>query len=263
MRLRDISLSGVEVFVEPVKEHRFVVVFRGNDLGGNVKDTDPQTTGVPLLEPVPISPESARTAELAADFARQGAMLLADQEAANAFSMRGFSAKPQLPSYQEVYGLRAAAIAVYPMYKGLAKLVGMDIVGEAKSLEEQIQVIRDCWDDYDFFFVHFKYTDSTGEDGDFDAKVQRIEEFDAAIPSVMELKPTVTVVTGDHSTPSFLKAHSWHAVPTLIVADACRTDACKKFGETESLRGGLGQFEAKYLMLLALANADRLNKYGA
>jgi 2,3-bisphosphoglycerate-independent phosphoglycerate mutase len=263
MRLRDISLSGVEVFVEPVKEHRFVVVFRGNDLGGNVKDTDPQTTGVPLLEPVPISPESARTAELAADFAHQGAMLLADQEKANAFSMRGFSAKPQLPSYQEVYGLRAAAIAVYPMYKGLAKLVGMDIVGEAKSLEEQIQVIRDCWDDYDFFFVHFKYTDSTGEDGDFDAKVQRIEEFDAAIPSVMELKPTVTVVTGDHSTPSFLKAHSWHAVPTLIVADACRTDACKKFGETESLRGGLGQFEAKYLMLLALANADRLNKYGA
>ncbi len=263
MRLRDITLPGAEVFVEPVKEHRFVVVLRGNDLGGNVKDTDPQKTGVPLLDPVPMSPESERTAELAAEFARQGAMLLADQEKANAFSMRGFSAKPELPPYQEVYGLRAAAIAVYPMYKGLAKLVGMDIVGEAKSLEEQIQVVRDCWDDYDFFFVHFKYTDSTGEDGDFDAKVQRIEEFDAAIPSVMELKPAVTIVTGDHSTPSFLKAHSWHAVPTLIVADACRTDACTKFGETESLRGGLGQFEAKYLMLLALANAGRLNKYGA
>jgi len=263
MRLRDIALPDVEVFVEPVKEHRFVVVLRGKDLGGNVKDTDPQTTGVPLLDPVPISPDSTRTAELAAEFARQGAILLADQEAANAFSMRGFSARPELPTYQDVYGLRAAAIAVYPMYKGLAKLVGMDIVGEAKSLEEQIQVVRDCWDDYDFFFVHFKYTDSTGEDGDFDAKVQRIEEFDAAVPSVMELKPTVTIVTGDHSTPSFLKAHSWHAVPTLIVADACRTDACKTFGETESLRGGLGQFEAKYLMLLALANAGRLNKYGA
>jgi len=263
MRLRDIALPDVEVFVEPVKEHRFVVVLRGKDLGGNVKDTDPQTTGVPLLDPVPISPDSTRTAELAAEFARQGAILLADQEAANAFSMRGFSARPELPPYQDVYGLRAAAIAVYPMYKGLAKLVGMDIVGEAKSLEEQIQVVRDCWDDYDFFFVHFKYTDSTGEDGDFDAKVQRIEEFDAAVPSVMELKPTVTIVTGDHSTPSFLKAHSWHAVPTLIVADACRTDACKTFGETESLRGGLGQFEAKYLMLLALANAGRLNKYGA
>ena len=242
MRLRDIALPDVEVFVEPVKEHRFVVVLRGKDLGGNVKDTDPQTTGVPLLDPVPISPDSTRTAELAAEFARQGALLLADQEAANAFSMRGFSARPDLPPYQDVYGLRAAAIAVYPMYKGLAKLVGMDIVGEAKSLEEQIQVVRDCWDDYDFFFVHFKYTDSTGEDGDFDAKVQRIEEFDAAVPSVMELKPTVTIVTGDHSTPSFLKAHSWHAVPTLIAADACRTDACKTFGETESLRGGLGQF---------------------
>ena len=149
------------------------------------------------------------------------------------------------------------------MYKGLAKLVGMDIVGEAKSLDEQVQVVRDHWDDYDFFFLHFKYTDSTGEDGDFEGKVRRIEEFDAAIPKVMELNPTVTIVTGDHSTPSFLKAHSWHAVPTLIVADACRTDACQKFGETESLRGGLGQFEAKYLMLLALANAGRLGKYGA
>lgn len=263
VRLREIRLPGVEVFVEPVKEHRFVVVLRGEGLGGNVKDTDPQATGVPLLDPVPTSEDSKRTAELAAEFSRQGAALLADQEAANAFSMRGFSARPNLPPYLEVYGLRAAAIAVYPMYKGLAKLVGMDIVGEAKSLDEQVQVVRDHWDDYDFFFLHFKYTDSTGEDGDFEGKVRRIEEFDAAIPKVMELNPTVTIVTGDHSTPSFLKAHSWHAVPTLIVADACRTDACQKFGETESLRGGLGQFEAKYLMLLALANAGRLSKYGA
>jgi 2,3-bisphosphoglycerate-independent phosphoglycerate mutase len=139
----------------------------------------------------------------------------------------------------------------------------MDVVGEAKSLSEQVQIVSDHWDDYDFFFVHFKYTDSTGEDGDFEAKVEKIEEFDAALPGIMDLKPTVTVVTGDHSTPSFLQAHSWHAVPTMIIADACRTDACEKFGETECLRGGLGQFEAKYLMPLMLANAGRLGKYGA
>jgi 2,3-bisphosphoglycerate-independent phosphoglycerate mutase len=263
IRLREVSLPGVELFVEPVREHRFVVILRGEGLGGNVSDTDPQATGVPLLEPLATAEDSGRTAEVAAEFARQGISLLEDQQLANAFSMRGFSARPDLPTYREVYGLRAAAVAVYPMYKGLAKLVGMDVVGEAKSLSEQVQIVSDHWDDYDFFFVHFKYTDSTGEDGDFEAKVEKIEEFDAALPGIMDLKPTVTVVTGDHSTPSFLQAHSWHAVPTMIVADACRTDACEKFGETECLRGGLGQFEAKYLMPLMLANAGRLGKYGA
>lgn len=263
VRLREVSLPGVELFVEPVREHRFVVILRGEGLGGNVSDTDPQATGVPLLEPLATAEDSRRTAEVAAEFIRQGISLLEDQQLANAFSMRGFSARPDLPTYREVYGLRAAAVAVYPMYKGLAKLVGMDVVGEAKTLGEQVQVLSDHWADYDFFFVHFKYTDSTGEDGDFDAKVNKIEEFDAAIPEIMDLKPTVTVVTGDHSTPSFLRAHSWHAVPTMIVGDACRTDACEKFGETECLRGGLGQFEAKYLMPLTLANAGRLGKYGA
>ena len=163
-----------------------------------------------------------------------------------------FPARPDLPSYEEVYGLRAAAIAVYPMYKGLARLVGMEIVGEAKTLDEQIDELERVWNDYDFFFIHFKYTDSTGEDGDFAGKVERTEQFDAIIPRVMKLSPTVTIVTGDHSTPSHMSAHSWHPVPTLLVSDCCRTDPCESFGEAECLRGGLGQFEAKYLMPLAL-----------
>jgi 2,3-bisphosphoglycerate-independent phosphoglycerate mutase len=177
--------------------------------------------------------------------------------------MRGFSARPSLPGYEEVYGLRAAAIAVYPMYKGLASLAGMKVTGAAKTLDQQIDVLEQHWNDFDFFFLHFKYTDSTGEDGNFDAKVQRIEEFDAVVPRVTKLNPTVLIVTGDHSTPSAMRSHSWHPVPTLLVSDVCRTDACESFGEAQCLRGGLGQFKAKYLMTLALANAGRLGKYGA
>ena len=162
-----------------------------------------------------------------------------------------------------MYGLTAAAIAVYPMYKGLARLVGMEIVGQAQSLDEQMTVLEENWSKYDFFFIHFKYTDSSGEDGDFAAKVKRTEEFDAAVPRITALKPDVLVVTGDHSTPSMLASHSWHPVPTMIVAKNCRTDGSQSFGEAECVRGGLGQFEAKYLMSLALANAGRLGKYGA
>ncbi len=263
VRLRDVAVEGVELFVEPVKEHRFVVVFRGEGLGGNVADTDPQRTGVPPLAPQANDSASQRTADVAAEFSRQAVQLLADQPAANGLTMRGFAPKPALPTYQEVYGLRAAAVAVYPMYKGLARLVGMDVIGEAQTLEQQVQVLREHWQRYDFFFLHFKYTDSTGEDGDFDAKVKETVRFDTAIPDIMALKPDVTIVTGDHSTPAMWKAHSWHPVPTLLVADYCRTDACQSFGETECNRGGLGQFEAKYLMPLALANAGRLTKYGA
>jgi 2,3-bisphosphoglycerate-independent phosphoglycerate mutase len=263
VRLRDVKIPGVEVFVEPVKEHRFVVVFRAAGLGGDVADTDPQITGVPPLKPKAHNAASERTAEVAAEFVTQAQKLLAGEKKANGLTLRGFSGKPNLPSYDEVYGLKAAAIAVYPMYKGLARLVGMDIVGKAHTLDEQIDVLTENWSKYDFFFIHFKYTDSTGEDGNFDAKVKRIEELDAVIPRVTALKPTVLIVTGDHSTPSFLKSHSWHPVPTLLAAEACRTDACTGFSESESVRGGLGQFEAKYLMTLALANAGRLGKYGA
>lgn len=261
--LRQIKIPGVEIFVEPVKEHRFVVVFRAPGLGGNVADTDPQMTGVPALDPVAQDAASRRTAEIAKEFLAQAKKILAGHPKANFHTMRGFANKPSLPSYREVYGLRAAAIAVYPMYKGLARLVGMDIVGEAQTLSEQIDTLEKHWKDYDFFFIHFKYTDSTGEDGNFQAKVARIEELDAILPRIVALNPTVTIVTGDHSTPSFLKSHSWHPVPTLLVSDCCRPDPHKAFNESTCITGGLGHFEAQYLMALALSNAGRMGKYGA
>lgn len=263
IKLREVSVPDVEIFVEPVKEHRFVVVLRGSGLGGNVRDTDPQATGVPPLDPVAGDVASQRTEAVAKQFLEQARKILADQPQANFHTMRGFAAKPDLPSYEEVYGLKAAAIAVYPMYKGLARLVGMQIVGAAQTLEEQIELLEQHWSDYDFFFVHFKYTDSTGEDGDFSGKVGRTEQFDAIIPRVEDLGPTVTIVTGDHSTPSFLRSHSWHPVPTLLVSDCCRPDGLQAFNEGTCFRGGLGQFEAKHLMTLALANAGRLAKFGA
>ncbi len=268
IKLREVKIPNVQVFVEPVKEHRFVIVLRGTGpnqgkLGDFVHDTDPQVTGVPPLEAKAGNHESEPTAKILNEFIRQAKELLKGQPKANCATLRGVASKPHLPSYEEVYGLRAAAIAVYPMYKGLAQLVGMDVIGQAKTLDEQMEVLKENWSKYDFFFIHFKYTDSTGEDGDFDAKVRRTEEYDAAVPKIMALKPDVFIATGDHSTPSMLKSHSWHPVPTLLWSKHCRTDACEKFGEADCLRGGLGQFEAKHLMTLALANAGRLGKYGA
>jgi 2,3-bisphosphoglycerate-independent phosphoglycerate mutase len=261
--LRQIKIPGIEIFVEPVKEHRFVVVLRGSGLGGNVADTDPQKTGVPPLDPVAVDEASKKTAEVAKEFLSQAKKILAGHPKANFHTMRGFANKPALPSYQEVYGLKAAAIAVYPMYKGLAQLVGMDIIGKAQSLSEQIDTLEKAWNDYDFFFLHFKYTDSTGEDGNFAEKVKRIEELDGVLPRINALKPTVLIVTGDHSTPSYLKSHSWHPVPTLLVSDCCRPDPHVTFNESTCITGGLGHFEAQYLMTLALSNAGRLGKYGA
>ncbi len=262
-RLNGIELDGAEVFVRPVREHRFVVIFRASQLGDQVNDTDPQTTGVSPLEPEGRDTASQNTARLAAQFVAQARSLLADEPKANGLTMRGFAGRPALPSYEEIYGLRAAAIAVYPMYKGLAALAGMTIVGDAKTLGDQIETLATHWADYDFFFIHFKYTDSTGEDGDFDGKVQRIEQLDAAITGISDLAPDVFIVTGDHSTPAALAGHSWHPVPTLLVAPNCRPDNQDRFSETNSLSGGLGQFQAKHLMTLALANAGRLSKFGA
>jgi 2,3-bisphosphoglycerate-independent phosphoglycerate mutase len=268
-KLRAIRVPGAELFVEPVREHRFVVVLRAEGLGDNVEDTDPQETDVPPLEPVAKDSQSKPTAEAAREFITQARQILADQQEGgrpkgNGLLMRGFSHRPHMPTFEEVYGLKAAAIAVYPMYKGLAQLVGMEIIGQPGTLEEEIDVLERAFGgEHDFFFVHFKYTDSRGEDGDFEAKVKMIEQFDAIVPRVTALEPTVLVVTGDHSTPAHLRSHSWHPVPTLLVADSCRPDGCRAFSEKEALHGGLGHFEAVYLMPLALAHAERLGKFGA
>jgi len=263
IKLREVKIAGIEIFVEPVKEHRFCVIFRGEGLGGNVADTDPQKTGVPPLDPKAHDAGSQKTAEIARQFVVQAEKLLKGQAKANGLTIRGFANAPALPSYEDIYGLKAAAIAVYPMYKGLAQLVGMELVGKPTTLAEEIDVLAKAWNDYDFFFVHFKYTDSRGEDGNFAEKVKMIEQFDAIVPRVTALKPTVLAVTGDHSTPAKMKSHSWHAVPVLIAGQNVRTDACQSFGETECLKGGLGQFQAMYLMPLLLAHADRLGKFGA
>jgi 2,3-bisphosphoglycerate-independent phosphoglycerate mutase len=193
----------------------------------------------------------------------QACAVLRDEGPINGLTLRGFATYPKIETFESLYGLKAAAIAVYPMYKGLARLVGMDILDAGQTLADQVATLKRVWNDYDFFFLHYKYTDSTGEDGNFPGKVQVIERFDAAIPDVRALNPDVLIVTGDHSTPSKMKSHSWHPVPTLLVSETCRTDDVAAFGERQCLRGGLGQFEAKHLMLLAMAHAGRFGKYGA
>ena len=263
-KMRAVRIDGVEIFVEPVKEHRFVVVFRGEGLGDAVNDTDPQVAGVvPLLAQGADVP-SRKTAELVNEFVRQATQILAAEAPTNGITLRGFAKYPAIETMEAVYGLRCAALAVYPMYRGLARLVGMKILDAGQTLADQTNRLKASWDDHDFFFLHYKYTDSTGEDGNFPAKVEMIERFDAAIPAVRALNPDVIIVTGDHSTPSKLRSHSWHPVPTLIHAPATvRTDGVTRFDESSCLQGGLGQFEAKHLMLLAMAHAGRLGKYGA
>lgn len=262
-KLRTITIPGVEVFVEPVKEHRFVVVFRGDGLGGAVGDTDPQAVGVPPLAAKGADAASEKTAAVANAFIAQAREVLKNDAPTNGLTLRGFATYPQISTFEDVYGLKPAAIAVYPMYRGLARLVGMEILDAGQTLADQVARLKASWNDYDFFFLHYKYTDSTGEDGNFPAKVEQIERLDAVVPEIRALKPDVLIVTGDHSTPSKLRSHSWHPVPTVIVADACRTDGLTAFSESACLRGGLGQFEAKYLMMLAMAHAGRLGKYGA
>jgi 2,3-bisphosphoglycerate-independent phosphoglycerate mutase len=261
--LQQVKVPGVEVFIEPVREHRFVVVFRGDDLGDAVNDTDPQQTGHTPLPAKGADPASARTAEAVNRFLTEAGRVLADHAPTNMATLRGFARYPKIETFKSVYGLRAAAVAVYPMYKGLARLVGMEVVEGCATLGDQVETLRRLWNQYDFFFLHFKYTDSSGEDGNFQGKVEMIERFDAVIPQVRALEPDVLVVTGDHSTPSKLKSHSWHPVPVVLVARTCRTDAVTEFGEAQCLRGGLGQFQAMHLMTLAMAHAGRLGKYGA
>jgi 2,3-bisphosphoglycerate-independent phosphoglycerate mutase len=262
-KMRQVQIAGVEVFVEPVREHRFVAVFRGDGLGDKVNDTDPQVVGVAPLTAEGADEASRKTAGVANEFVAQVGRILKDDGPTNGCTLRGFARYPKIATIQEVYGLRAAAIAVYPMYRGLARLVGMEVLDAGDTLDTQIARLKQAWSQYDFFFLHYKYTDSTGEDGNFAKKVEMIEKLDAAVPGILACNPDVFIVTGDHSTPSKMKSHSWHPVPTLLRAAMARTDGVREFNESECLRGGLGQFEAKYLMLLAMAHAQRLSKYGA
>jgi 2,3-bisphosphoglycerate-independent phosphoglycerate mutase len=262
-KLQTIRIPNVQVFVEPVREHRFVLVFRGENLGDGVNDTDPQQTGHKPLEAKGSDAASQKTAQIVNQFVAEAAQVLEEEAPTNMVTLRGFARYPKIEKMQDVYGVKPVAIAVYPMYKGLGRLVGMDVVDAGSTLADQVETMRRLWNQYDFHFLHFKYTDSTGEDGNFQAKVEMIEKLDAEIPKVRALNPDVLIVTGDHSTPSKLRSHSWHPVPLLLWAKTCRPDPVTEFGESYCIRGGLGQFKAKYLLPMALAHAGRLGKFGA
>ena len=262
-RLHAIRLPGVEVFVEPVKEHRFVLVLRGPRLSGRLSETDPQVLGKPPLPVHALEPAAAATAELVNRFVTDAARLLRDATPANMVLLRGFDQLPDLPQFPEVYGLRSAAIAAYPMYRGLAKLVGMDVLKTGGTFESELATLSEHWDAYDFFFVHYKDTDKAGEDGDFDGKVAALERFDAHVPKVRELRPDVLVVSGDHATPSVLAGHGWQPVPALLWSRYCGADPVTAFTERACATGTLGTIPAHHLMPLVMANALRLTKFGA
>ncbi len=262
--LKGIELPGVDVFVETVKEHRFLLVLRGSGLSGDLIDTDPQRVGEKPLQPRGLSSEAGKTVELVRRFIDEARTLLRNQHPANMILFRGFSKKPCWPSMTEVFGLNCAAIAVYPMYRGLSRLLGMHVLETGQAIKEEFDTLEDNWDKFDFFFLHVKKTDSYGEDGDFVRKVKVIEEVDREIPRLLGLKPDVIIVTGDHSTPSALKFHSWHPVPVLLWSKYCRADNVKQFGERACISGGLGpRIPAVDIMPIVLANAKRLEKYGA
>ncbi|MFS8636824.1 MAG: 2,3-bisphosphoglycerate-independent phosphoglycerate mutase [Gemmatimonadota bacterium] len=254
---------GIELFFESEKEHRAVMVLRGENLSAALSDTDPQETGVPPLHVRPLEAGAEETARVVQDLLDSAWKVLADEPRANALLARGFAAYERYPSMADRYKLRAHAIARYPMYRGVARLLGMDVHPVPASDEETVTALAETFEAYDFHFLHFKAVDSRGEDGDFAAKVAAIEAIDRLIPQIEALKPDVLVVTGDHSTPSRYRAHSWHPVPVLISSPWCRPVEVETFGERQCLRGELGIFPAVELMSYVLAHAGRLAKFGA
>lgn len=262
-RLRRIRVLDVELHVEPVKEHRFVLVLRGAGLSGRLSETDPQATGRPPRPTRALAPEAERTAALVNRFVEGATRLLADAAPANMILLRGFDQLPTLPRFPDVFGLRAAAVAAYPMYRGLARLVGMDVIKTGATLADEVATLAAHWDAYDFFFLHYKDTDKAGEDGDFPGKVAALERLDAELPGIEARRPDVLVVTGDHASPAVLRGHSWHPVPVLLAAAHAAPDAVDRFTERACAAGSLGTFPAHHLMPLVMANAGRLTKFGA
>lgn len=268
--LSTIDLPGVELTVRAVREHRFALVLRGAGLSVAITETDPQRTGVAPLAAEPTATArgeddqaATRTAKLVNAFISEAGLRLRGREQANALTLRGWAMRPELPQLPDLWRLRAAAVASYPMYRGLARLVGMDVLDAGDSIGTQIEALRRHWEEYDFFFVHWKQTDSAGEDGDFARKMHAIHDFDTALPGILDLRPDVLVVTGDHSTPATMAGHSWHPVPLLLWGDHVRVDESHGFGERECARGGLGTIPAREVLPLAFAHAGRLTKYGA
>jgi 2,3-bisphosphoglycerate-independent phosphoglycerate mutase len=260
------KIGGTQVIIKAGKGHRFVVVFRGAGLEGPLTDADPHHEGAPIPVVRPVNPKSAKAKKAAAlikDFYKLALPLLAKRKPANGFLMRGIAHQPHIPSFEERYRLRPACLAVYPMYKGLAQLVGMAKLEGPQTINEQFQRYLAEYDNYDYFFIHYKYTDMYGEDGNFAAKKKAIEDLDAALPILLQKKPDVLAITGDHSTPCAAKGHSWHPQPVLLCSALSGADKLERFTETAANQGSLGIFEAKYLIRLMQANAKMFDKFGA
>jgi 2,3-bisphosphoglycerate-independent phosphoglycerate mutase len=260
------KLGTTEVIIKPGKGHRFVVVFRGAGLEGPLSDADPHREGFPIPSVKPVNAKSLKqkaAAKLVVEFYKKALPLLKGKHPANGFLMRGIAHQPEIPTFEDRYKLRPGCIAVYPMYKGLAQLVGMTKLEGPQTIAEQFQRYLEEYDNYDFFFIHFKYTDMYGEDGNFDGKRKAIEELDAALPILLKKRPDVLAITGDHSTPVACKAHSWHPQPVLLTAECSGSDKLDRFTETGANLGSLGVFEAKYLLRQMQANAKMFDKFGA
>ena len=262
--LETIRIEGAEIFIEPVKEHRFAFIMRSPGLQDVLSDTDPQKTGIAPLPVQALDPGSEKAARFVNQFITSTRKLLADKHPVNMILLRGFAKLPILPTYQEKYGLKAAAIALNGMYRGVARLVGMQVLNvEGNTLSDEFLTLEKNWGDFDFFYLHVKKTDTFGELGDFDGKVNAIEEVDTLLPRLLALKPDVVIVGGDHSSPSVLKSHSWHPVPMLLYSPYIRADGLVEFGERACTHGSLGTLPATHIMPIALANALRITKYGA
>lgn len=257
------SVEGATVQVTAGESHRFVLILRGEGLSAELADTDPQQLGVPPLAPRAEAPVAEAAAGVVADVVTRFEKVLAAEPKANRVLLRGFSKLPHLPPMPEAYRMRCGAFAGYPLYRGVASACGMEVVPCGKRFAEVVEVVTERWDDFDFFFLHVKQTDAAGEDGDLETKAAVLEEVDRGLPELLALEPTVIAVTGDHSTPAPMKAHSWHPIPLLIRSPLAFVDECAAFQEQETIRGHLGDLKSHELMGMLLAHAGRLAKFGA
>jgi 2,3-bisphosphoglycerate-independent phosphoglycerate mutase len=259
----DLDFDG-QVFLETVSQHRAVLVLRGNGLGGQLSDTDPQHTGMKPFPPRAANEASQQTADLVRSLLEQVQAILADEHPANMILLRGFERYKPLPSLGDRFGLRGLCVADYPMYRGVSRLLGMDVVPPPGGMKERFAVLSNRYgDDYNFYFLHIKKSDSKGEDASFAGKVEILEQVDQLLPQLLALEPDVLAVTSDHSTPASMGRHSWHPVPVLLHSPFTRSDSVTRFDEYSCLQGALGQRPGTHLMGLALANAGRLRKFGA
>ena len=261
-RLDGIELDGVQVDVFPVQDYRFVLRLRGEGLSEQVSETDPQIAGVPALEVKPLEPAAKKTSQLVNQFVDQARQLLSEEERGNMVLLRGWAQLPSLPPMGEVYRLNPAAIAAYPMYRGLATVAGMKIIPTGMSFSDEVETLRAHYDAHDFFFIHYKPADAAGEDGDFDAKVRALEALDPLIPQIRALNPDVFMVAGDHATPAIMAAHSWHPVPFMLNSPLTRGEGVASFDEKACGLGSIGRVPATNVMLLALSHSGKLTKFG-